>query len=290
MDLNQLSLFFEVAKAKNFSTASDILGVERSTVSRSIAALERSLGTQLFSRTTRQVALTSAGVALYKEITPHMLALDNAVATASEKGEAPKGLLRLSAPNDMSITFLPEVLAGFHARYPAVRIDVRVENRRTDVVQESVDVALRVVHSGLPDSTLIGFKLSELVFHAYASPGYLLRHGQPEDAEAASRLQWLTFRGSFLAGFPAPAQTPAIVADDMLFHHRAALAGMGVAALPTFLAKPDVLAGRLLPVLPEQLQDRAELHLLHPPAKRLPLRVRAFRDYLVQYLDTHPLY
>lgn len=288
MDLNLLSLFFEVAQKKNFSEASEALGLERSSVSRGISALERSLGAQLFGRTTRKVALTSAGASLFREIEPHMQALRGAVAGASEKEEQPSGLIRLSVPVDMAATFVPAAIAGFSARYAAVRLDVRVENRKADVVGEGIDAALRVAISPLPDSSMLAVRLSRLEFRAYASPGYLLRCGHPRTVEEASRLQWVTFRGGELTGFPRPAK-PTLMADDMRFVHQATLAGMGLAGLPTFLARPDVAAGRLVPVLPHLLIDRGELHLVHPPAKRMSRRVRLFCDYLIHYLEANPL-
>lgn len=289
MDLKLLTLFSEVAKAKNFSTASEALGVERSSVSRSIAQLERSLGTQLFSRTTRSIALTSAGAAFFREIEPHMQALRGAVAGASEKLGPPSGLLRISVPVDMAATFLADALAGFTARYPAIRLDVRIENRKADVVLEAVDAALRVVLAPQPDSTLIAIRLSTLRFHAYATPGLLLRSGHPATVEEAARLPWLTFRDGHLDGFPRPAGKPVLIADDMRFLHQAARTGMGVVMLPSFLAQADVTAGMLVPVLPDLMTDVGELYSVHPPAKKLPPRVRAFCDYMIDHLKAHPL-
>ncbi|CUI05530.1 Transcriptional regulator, LysR family [Janthinobacterium sp. CG23_2] len=289
MDLKLLTLFFKVAKEKNFSTASETLGLERSSVSRGIAQLELSLGTQLFSRTTRNIALTSAGAAFLREIEPHMQALRGAVAGISEKAGPPSGLLRISAPVDMAVTFLAAALAGFAARYPAVRLDVRIENRKADVVLEAVDVALRVVLAPLPDSTLIAIRLSALRFHAYATPALLLHSGYPGSPEEAARLPWLTFRDGHLEGFPRPAGKPALVADDMRFLHQAGLAGMGIVMLPTFLAQADVTAGRLVAVLPELMTDVGELYSVHPPAMRLPRRVRVFCDYMIDHLKANPL-
>lgn len=289
MDLNLIALFAEVAKARNFSAAADALGVERSSVSRGVAALERSLGNQLFSRTTRKLALTSAGAALLREVEPHLHGLRGAFSAAADKEALPAGLVRVSVPVDIAVTFLPDVIRGFSARFPAVRLDVRVENRHADVIGEGIDVALRIVLEPLPDSTLLAIRLSKLQFKAYASPGHLLRAGPPTDADQASRMTWLAFRGSRMKGFPPPPAAARVMGDDMLFMHQAALAGLGLAVLPTFLARDDVGAGRLVAVLPEVLVDEGELYLLHPPARRMARRVRVFSEYLNNYLQDHPL-
>lgn len=287
--LNLIALFFEVARARNFSAAAEALGVERSSVSRGIAALERSLGTQLFSRTTRKLALTSAGTALLREVEPHLRGLEGAISAAADKQALPAGLVRVSVPVDIAVTFLPEVIREFGTRFPAVRLDVRVENRMADVVGEGIDAALRIALEPLPDSTLLAIRLSPLQFNVYASPEHLRAAGQPADIGQAENMTWVPFRGARMKAFPAPGGLVPVIGDDMLFLHQAALAGLGLVVLPTFLAQADVRAGRLIAVLPDVLVDHGELYLLHPPARRMARRVRAFCDYLVGYLERHPL-
>ena len=289
MDLNLLSLFAAVAKAKNFSAAAHVLGVERSSVSRGVATLERVLGTQLFSRTTRKIALTSAGAAFLKQIEDPLSAMGDAVASASERSAQLSGLLRISMAVDMAISFMPAVFAGFHARYPDVQLDLRVENRKADLVEEGIDVALRVVLAPQADSSLLAVKLSRLEFRAYASPAYVSRNGYPGTVEEAARLDWLAFRDGDVAGFPLPVRKVSIVADDMLFLHQAALSARGIALLPTFLTHSDVASGRLIEILPAQMFGAGELYLLHGPAKRLSRRARAFSDFMIRYFEANPL-
>ena len=289
MDLNLLQLFAVVASAKSFSAAGDTLGLERSSVSRGITTLEKNLGIQLFIRTTRKIALTSAGATFYKEIAPQLAALRDAVASASDKDQKLSGVLRVSMAVDMAISFMPNAFAGFSARYPDLRLDVRVENRRANLLDEGVDAALRVVLAPLVDSSFLAIKLSSLTFNAFASPAYLAKNGYPSSVEEAARMQWLSFRDSNVAGFPTPVEESPVMADDMLFLHQFALGGRGLALLPTFLAKPDVAAGRLLAVLPDQMQGTGDLYLIHAPAKRLSRRVRALSEYMIRYFETHPL-
>jgi DNA-binding transcriptional LysR family regulator len=289
MDLNLLRLFATVATANSFSAAGQSLGMERSSVSRGIATLERELGGPLFTRTTRQMALTSAGAAFHKEIAPHLAALDDATAAASEKDQQLSGVLRLSMAVDMAITFMPAALAGFGTRHPGVRLDVRVENRLANLIDEGIDAALRIVLAPLPDSSFLAIRLSPLAFRAYASPDYLSKNGYPASVEQAARRQWVAFRDIGITGFPKPASDAPIVADDMLFIHQFALGGRGLAILPTFLAEKDVAAGRLMPVLPDQMRGVADLVLLHAPVRRMARRVRAFSDYMIRYFEANPL-
>lgn len=288
MDLNLLSLFSVVAISENFSAAAEQLEMERSTVSRSIAGLERDLGVQLFSRTTRKVSLTSAGSALHREVEPHLRALRDAVSAASDLGRPPSGLLRLSAPGDMAVTFLADALKGFRAKYPGVQVDVRVANRRVDLVAEAFDAALRIARSELKDSTLKAIALTKLEFHVYGSPGYLAAAGLPRTPAEAASMQWLQFRDAWYAELPRPDSPPQLISDDILFLREAARTGQGLAALPTFLAQRDVAAGRLMRVLPDVSIPMGSLYLLCPPGKRLPRKVRALADFLSGYLNTQP--
>lgn len=289
MDLNLLQLFSAVATARSFSAAGETLGLERSSVSRRIAALEHELGGPLFTRTTRRLALTRAGATLYAEIAPHLAALRDATAAASERQRQLSGVLSLSMAVDMAITFMPSALAGFSARHPGVRLDVHVENRLVNLIDEGIDAALRVALGPLPDSSFLAIRLSRLAFCAYASPDYLSKIGYPTSVQEAARLDWVAFRNMGVGGFPKPSNDSFIVADDMLFVHQLALAGRGLAVLPTFLADKDVAAGRLMAVMPDQMRGEAALYLLHAPARRLSRRVRAFSDYMIRYFESNAL-
>ncbi|AXI04105.1 LysR family transcriptional regulator [Aquirhabdus parva] len=289
MDLNHLQLFIEVAKAGSFSATAKKLNVERSSISRNIAALEKALGVQLLSRTTRQVALTTAGEQLYRQISPHLDSLQEAVTALPEREEQPAGLIRVTVLGDIAIKFLAGALAGFTARYPAIQVEVHISNHLVDLVNDGIDVALRVVKSKLNDSSLIARPLTNIDMHVYAAPGYLARAGIPRTLIEAADHQWLIFRDMRIPQLVQPTQKPAVTGDDMLFLQEAAKAGIGIAALPTFLARHDVAAGNLVRILPEISITIGVLNIMHPPAKQLSRKVRVFREYLVDYLSVHPL-
>jgi DNA-binding transcriptional LysR family regulator len=288
MDLNLLSLFLRVAQSDNFTLAADMLGVKRSSVSRGIATLEKQVGVQLFSRNTRRVALTTAGEAFYREVEPHLQALQNSIQFAGDRKQGLSGVLRISVPNDLAIIFLPPVIAGFHQRYPGITFEVRVENRRANLIEEGIDIALRVSKAPLNDSSLLGFELSKVEFQVYASPAYLARVGTPRTSEEASELQWLRFRNIQHPELPKPARECIVKGDDVFFLYEAARAGLGLAALPTFIGQPAVVDGSLTRVLPDVV-IMGPIYMLHPPAKRLPMKVRVFYEYMVEYLKINPL-
>ncbi len=289
MDLNLISVFQQVAEAASFSAAAKKLGVRRSSVSRSVAALERELGVQLFNRTTRSVALTTAGTALLSKVRPQLIALEDALGSLPEREEEPSGELKLTAPGDIGAIVLPAVLAGFALRFPAVNVDARLTNRTVDLVGEGFDVALRA-GTKLQDSSLVARRVSVVSFQVFASPTYLARAGTPRTAADAMDHAWVMFRGFKL---PPPLgvlkRKPRVTGDDMMFVHRTVRAGVGLGAMPAFLAQQDVANGTLVRVLPKIEGKQGALYLLHPPAQHVPRKVTAFRDYLVQHLQQHPL-
>lgn len=290
MDLNLLSLFAAVAEASSFSTVAAKLGLPRSSVSRSIAALERSLGVQLFSRTTRRVALTTAGTALYAKVGPQLASLKDALGTLPEREEQPSGELRVTAPNDLGALVLPGIVVPFSRRYPSIQVDVRLSNQRVDLVAEGFDVALRIASGKLSDSSLVARRLTELDMQVFAAPTYLARAGAPRTQEEASAHQWVWSTGPKLP-LPtiAPTQKPRVMGDDIFFMYQAVKAGAGLGVLPTFLIREDVAAGALVRVLPRVSVRAGALYLVHPPTQHLPRKVAAFRDYVVEYFAAHPL-
>lgn len=290
MDLNLLAHFVAVAEATSFSAAANELGLRRSSVSRAVAALERSVGVQLFNRTTRHVALTTAGTALYAKVAPQLAAMKDALGSLPEREALPSGTLRITAPNDLGAIVLAPVIAAFSTRYPAVEIDVRLTNRRVDLVAEGFDAALRVSVGRLADSSLAARRLSVLEMQVFAAPTYLARAGTPRAPKDTAGHQWVSMRGHKRApAFPAPSGKPRLVGDDVLFVCRAVSAGAGLAVLPTFLAREELAAGRLVRVLPRFSQRSGALYFVHPPARHVARKVTAFRDFLVEHFASYPL-
>lgn len=291
MDLNLLTLFEAVARTSSFSAAARELGVPKSSASRGIARLENELGVQLIFRTTRQVSLSAAGTALYDRMTPLLRQVKAALGELPEQEETPSGSLKITAPVDLGVLFLAEVVTRYTARYPAVSVDVHLTGRVVDLVAEGFDVALRVA-ARLADSSLVVRRAAPIQLHLYASPLYLARRGTPRGEAELAAHDSVVFRGGpqnlRVTGPrpPAGARPARIVCDDLLFVRDAVRSGAGIGLLPTFVAEADVLAGRLVRILPRFERPAGYLHIVTPAAKHVPRKVTAFRELVVELLKT----
>ncbi len=289
MDLNLLAIFDAVARTLSFSAAARELGIPKSSASRGIGRLEDSLGVQLLFRTTRRVSLTGAGTALYDRVTPLLRSMRAALGQLPEREELPSGLLRVTAPVDLGVLFLADVVTRYTTRYPAVSVEVQLTGRVVDLVGEGFDVALRVA-SKLEDSTLVVRRAAPIVFHLYASPLYLARRGTPHREEELDAHDWVVFRGGTnhlrVTRPPGLERAARVACDDLLFARDAVRAGAGLGLLPTFIAATEVLAGTLVRVVPRLERHAGYLHIVTPAAKHVPRKVTAFRALVLELLKT----
>ena len=202
MDLNHVVVFEAVARTGSFSAAAKALGMPKSSASRAIARLENDLRVQLLFRTTRKVSLSEAGTALYDRVTPLLRSMKGALTGIPERGEVPSGTLKVTAPVDLGVLFLAEVLSRYTARYPGVSVDLHLTGRVVDLVGEGFDVALRVA-SKLEDSSLIVRRAAPVLFQLFASPIYLARRGR-----RGARKSWTSMTGSCSAAAPRSCGSP----------------------------------------------------------------------------------
>ena len=278
--LDLLQAFVAVAETSSFSAAAERLGTSKATVSRAIAKLEEGVGAELVHRTTRQVALSTAGTALYERAAPHLLALKQSVCSLPELEEAPSGELRITAPIDVGATLLPEVVVRFTLRYPAVRVDAFVTNRVVDLVGEGFDLAVRAAGVKMKDSSLTVRPLAAVEMQLFASPTYLARRGQPREVGDPVH-DWVLFRKNVA---DMPLKQARVVCDDFFFLRETLRAGGGVGPLPTFLAEPLVASGELARVLPSFHKGGGNFVMLYPGARKVARKVTAFRDVLIETL------
>jgi len=288
MDLNLLPVFQAVAATRSFSRAARRLGLPKSSVSRGIASLEAAVGVQLLRRTTRMVALTDAGAALQAETAPLLSRLERSLELAQADRE-PRGLLRLSASTDLGAVLMGAALPRFLARYPSLRVDLRLSNRVVDLVAEGFDAAVRGSARPLQDSSLISRKLANTEMQLFASPGYLGRRGTPQVFEEALAHDWVTFPRWKPPHPLRKLPPPRLTGDDFFFIREALRAGGGIGILPVFLASQDARAGTLVRVLPQWAERRGMLSLVYPQAQRIPRKLEVFRDFLVDWLLANPL-
>ena len=289
IDLNLVRAFVEVFETLSFSKAALRLEVPRSTVSRSILALEKALKTELFRRTTRSVAATAEAVALYDHVLPSLQTLDRALEDTPRQQEEPTGTLKITATNDIGLALLTETTARFVARYPEVACEVVLTPRVVDLVREGFDLAIRVGGRSLKStSTLQARKLATIRGEYFASPTYLARYGTPRSRAELSAHRHIAFRGA-----PGQSQLNAgpwrILTDDLLFAREVARRDAGIAVLPTFMAGDDVTAGALVRLLPDDHEFTGNVWLVQPKLKNVPARVTAFRAMLLEFLRQRPL-
>lgn len=291
MNLNEIVVFARVVELGGFTRAAEQLGVPKSSVSRAVARLEERLGVRLLARSTRALRLTEAGLAYHERVTAALGLIEHAEHEVAHLQGAPRGTVRVTAPHDIGIDFLAGLTARFTAQHPDVHVDTVLTSRTVDLIAEGFDLALRA--GQLRDSSLIARKLGAMEHRLFAAPAYLAAHGAPAGPADLGHHACLLFRprqGRARWRLDGPEGrlevevTGAIGADDLSFLRAATLAGGGIALLPAFLCEPDVVAGRLVRVLPEHARTGLALYVVHPPAARLPRRVALFRDFLIANL------
>jgi len=290
--LDDLSTFVTIARTGSVSRASQQLRVPKSSVSRALARLEEALGVELLHRTTRRSRLTTAGEALLARTEPLVAALTDAVSGAPERERTPAGLLRITATIDFSALVLAGKVARFTERWPAVTVEVHASNAVVDLVAGGFDLGIRFSPKGrLQDSSLVAKRLATLRTRLVASPDYIARRGTPHSPRDLAKHDWITYQGAESIVLETPGGTTEFAArgnvrgDDMFFTHAAALAGAGIARLPTFLAESDLASGRLVAVLPSWTMPSGTIWLVHPRSKHPPAKLVAFRDFMLEARD-----
>jgi DNA-binding transcriptional LysR family regulator len=259
-DLNDLLFFAEVVDRGGFAAAGRALNLPKSKLSRRVAELESRLGVRLLQRTTRKLSLTQAGEIYHRycvAMREQAEAADEAVAHVQTE---PRGTVRITCPVTLAHTTLGPLLPRFLAAHPQVRIDMQVANRVVDVVQEGIDIALRV-RSNLDDSgSLVARNLGETTGVLVASPQLLQRFGAPPDVESLRNLPTVAMsaadgRASWHLLGPRGAEFelqhhPVYTADDLFTLKYAVLQGTGMSVLPDYLCSEELRRGELVPVLP----------------------------------------
>lgn len=287
MDLNRIATFVRVVDEGGFTAAARALGLPKSSVSRSIALLERELGARLLMRSTRAVKLTEAGAAFYARVTQGLAAIAEARETVIDLEAQLGGRIRITAPVDAGSWMLAPIVAAFVDAHPAVTIDVVLTGRVVDLVEEGFDLALRA--GRLRDGSLIARKLAKLDFGLYAAPSYLETRGAPKTPADLAGHRFVSFRSptmTLLLVGPHGEETVdvsgSVMADDFSFVFHAVAAGAGIGLLPAFMAqkRPDVIER----VLRDRTMPGNDLHLVYPSARYVPRRVAAFRDFVVERL------
>ncbi len=291
VDLNRVAVFLRVVEAQSFTAAAQTLGLPKSSVSRSVARLEESLGVQLLQRTTRALQLTEAGRVYFEEASRALSALEQAHETLSLLDARPQGPVRITAPVDLGVQVLASLAARFSRRTPGITLEFVLTSRLVNLVDEGVDLAVRA--GALRDSSLISRRVSGLEAWLFASRAYLDARGTPTSVEQLAEHDCVLFRpkrGRAEWELTGPAGTTRVTvrgpvaADDFLFLHEAVIGGAGIGLLPAIQCEQDLAQGRLVRLLSPYIGPSSPLHVVWPPSRHVPRRVMLVRDWLVKAL------
>jgi DNA-binding transcriptional LysR family regulator len=290
-DLEVLTTFVEVADAGGVSAAARRLGLPKSIVSRRLQKLELDLGAQLLARTTRGAALTEAGSNLREHAVRAIAELEAARDAVSPEGDV-RGRLRIAAPLSFGATHLAPVLAELASRYPHLHVHAAYSDRYVDLVAGGFDVAIRV--GILVDSNLVARRIATFRGGCVASPSYLAAHGEPATPAALTGHECL-MQGNetwhfVVDGKPFPVHPQGrFKADNGAALLSAALAGLGIAALPDFLTDSAVASGTLVKLLQAYPASDAGIFVVRPPGAAAPRKVRVLTDLLIERFGNGPL-
>jgi len=286
MDLNRVSLFARVVEAGTLTKAAGELSLTTSGVSRALARLEEDLGVRLLQRTTRKLSLTAAGRSYFDRIRGALAIVNEASAAATEMGEEPRGVVRVTAPPSFVARVIP-VLAEFLSRHPKIRVELMCAQGIVDLVEHGIDLAVRL--GRLRDSSLIARRIGMMVTVLFASRDYIRRRGMPRTPEDLSSHNCVLFRGrggidtwilTSDNGTHRVEVTGSLDVDEIPTLHGAVRAGIGIGP---FAIDSSESAG-LVRVLPSYTYAHLPVSLVSPSRRLEPARVVLLRDFLAERL------
>ena len=289
-DLNDMLYFAEVVERGGFTAASNALGIPKSRLSRRITELEQQLGVRLLQRTTRKLSLTEVGETYLRHCQAMRDEAQAAADAVAQVQQVPRGTVRVSCPVTLAQTVLGEVVPGYLQRYPEVKLEMRVINRPVNVVEEGIDVALRVRASLQESGSMVVKRLGDGVLMLVASPDLLIRQGTPRSAQDLERMDSVVMSaddGRTTLHLIRPdgeeesvQLTPRYIVDDLLMCKYAAIGGIGFCWLPDYLCNQELADGRLVELLPEWSQRPSIVHAVFSSRRGLLPAVRSFLDFL----------
>jgi len=290
--LGAMRSFRRVVERGSFVKAAEELGLSSAGLSKQIRQLEERLGAVLIQRTTRRMSLTDTGSAYYDECCRILDDLDELERAVAADVNDVTGRLRVNAPLSFGLTVLSPLLPKFMAAYPDLKIDLTLSDYVLDVVAAGFDVSIRV-RTELPDSTLIARRLGDVEQIICAAPSYLEARGTPKSVEDLHRHDCLTYTladppGGWRLLGPDGDTTIAVPArlavNNSLMLRDMLVAGLGIGALPSFVARPLLEQKALVPVLTGHVFPKRHVFAIHATSRHLQRKVRVFLDFLAEAL------
>ncbi|MGC1445871.1 MAG: LysR family transcriptional regulator [Xanthobacteraceae bacterium] len=285
-------VFVAVVEAGNFTAAAERLGISRAAASKHVLQLEERLSARLLNRTTRRVSVTEAGRAFYEQCRRILADLEEAERSAGELHNEPRGELRIIAPTNFGLTEIGAAITDLVLAYPRLRINLTLNDRVTDPIEEGYDIAISVGRPRGTSSSLIARKLNTSRRILCAAPDYLARRGTPLHPEDLAQHACLTY--SYL-------DTPDewhLIGDDgervvkvsgpIVTSHRevlktATVRGLGIAYGPVIFFREELNAGRVIEVLPKFKLPEATIYAVYPAGQQRSAKVLAFNDFMTRY-------
>jgi DNA-binding transcriptional LysR family regulator len=293
-DLEGLAIFAKVVDTRSFAGAATELNLSKATVSKAVSRLEGRLGTRLFNRTSRRLALTDAGRALSARAAHILAEAEAAEDDARAQSSAPRGRVRLAVPMSFGVLHVAPLIAEFLAIYPGVTIELHLSDAIVDLIGDGYDAAIRI--GTLPDSSLVARRLCDSQRYLVGSPAYLKKHGRPNHPLQLADHACLgytyaigpeTWRFTTKDGKSAsvrPSGPLRVNNGDAMMP--ALIAGIGVGVLPEFIVREALADGRLQRLLPEWTLASGAVYWLTPPGGPRPKRVDILRDFLMSKLSS----
>jgi len=294
--LSDIAVFVKVVDSGSFTEAANRLGLSKSVVSKYITRLENHLSAQLLQRTTRQLNLTEVGHVFYEHSRRGLREIEEAKAIVSQLQEAPRGLLRVNAPMSFGILHVAPLIQGFLDLYPELSIDINYEDRRVDLIEEGVDLAIRI--ADLSDSSLVARRLGPCRHVLCATSGYLKRNGIPQTPEDLHDHNAIIFKYQ-----DSPTQWQLLSADGKLSNisvtgsiqmnnslalRKTLINDAGIALIPTFIVGEDIKSGKLQAVLTQYKLLEISIFAVYHQRRHLSPKVRAFIDFLSSQITDKP--
>lgn len=293
--LAAMRVFIEVVERGSQSAAAEHMELSRPAVSRHLQELEQWAGARLMHRTTRKLTLSAAGEALLPRCRQVLELVGDMQSTMASPDDAPSGLLRITTSASFGSAVLATALAQFVQRYPAVKIDMQLHERAVNLVEERIDLALRI--SAELDPNLIARRLSVCHSRLCASPAWLAQNDAPRQISDLARLNCLThaYYGKSLWTFTrrhiSPAEPETVAVSGSLSSNetssllQATLAGAGIALLPTYLTAPLLRNGQLIALLPDYMPRELGIYAVYASRRNMSAALRALLDFLADYLS-----
>ena len=290
--LTRMRAYKDVVEAEGYSAAARRIGRSKALLSKYVRELEDDLSTLLINRTTRQFSLTEAGHEYYARVTEILRDIDDLQDIVRQKSGDVSGRIRLSAPRTLADSVFGQAFVDFAKQYPDIALDISLDDRIVDLVEEGFDMAIRVAE--MTDSSLIARRLGDFSVSIYASPSLIETYGHPAspqelgnkpcviDTNGRSRNVW-QFVNSNKEKYAVTVKA-VIEANSPEVMRRAVVSGAGFGMVPDIIAASDLAAGRLVRLFCKDLQNNRGIYVVYPHRRYLTARVRTFVDFLANWI------